>query len=215
MLAAYPDMTPPPDPVMGVPLDVCFSEPHQFNPPHPSSPPPPLIRLVPANPRTHNPKTFGEWDSVLKCKWLNGGKGCKRVHAMHLPGVALKDPTTGLPIYPALVLEDTAGGIVLDQIDGSSAELRRSKDDPSLWTFKLKLCTKTRVRIRSVHDSSGTAPIVCSEWFRVIAKSPSTQRSAASRQKANRKREWDERNGAHLPRVPPRLRTCPPKNAVG
>ena len=150
----------------------------------------------------------------MQCKWLNGGKGCKRVHAIRLPEVALKDPSTGLPIYPALVLEKP-GAIVLLQVDDSSAELRQSKDDPSLWTFKLKLCTKTLVRIRSVHDSSGTAPIVCSEWFRVLAKSPSAQRLAASRQKANRKREWDERNGAHLPRVPPQLRTCPPKNAVG
>lgn len=171
---------------------------------------------MPANQKTHNSRTFGEWDSVLRCEWLNGGKGCRRVHAMRLPAVALKDPLTGLPIYPALVLED-AGGVVLLQIDDSSAELRmQSKDDPSLWTFKLKLCTKTLVRIRSVHGSSGTAPIVCSEWFRVLAKSPSAQRLAASRQKANRKREWDERNGVHLPRVPPQLRICPPKaDAVG
>jgi hypothetical protein len=183
----------------------------------PTTPPPltasPQIRIVPNNPKTYRPERFGEWDDALGCQWYIGGSGCKHVHGLQLPDVSTPwDPVARARAFPRLRLEDE-GGRTLCEIDGRSAELKRKgtgHDGHSLWTFKFPLCTKQLVRIHSV----ATPQAVCSGWFRLLAKSPRARRKATERrqvERAQRKRETEAMDGAHLAGVRPK-RPRPPRD---
>ncbi len=207
-----------PQPVVCAPVVLPCEKPPPptTTPPQPPPPPPPApppIRIVPNNPKTYRPERFGgEWDDELGCHWYIGGSGCKHVHGLQLPDVATWDPVARAHVFPRLRLEDEDGR-TLCEIDGHSAGLKRKgtgHDGHSLWTFKFPLCTKKRVRIRSV----ATPQAVCSGWFRLLAKSPRARRKATERrqvERAQRKREKEAMDGAHLAGVRPK-RPCPPRD---